>query len=192
MTETRKILFFSLTFVFLFSCTSKIKKVNHNKEENKYTFSILRSTFQSQKQIKFLDTTEWILKSIWIIPQSKTVLNLNSIDSNFHTEINNNDFYQFSIKKATIYRNNLKIGYITQNIEDFSEVKDTNWNKVGKISFLRLNFKSKIDTIINGVFNIEYNKLNRLHLTQNRTDNKTKKKEKIRLVFYKRIRKTSP
>jgi hypothetical protein len=162
-------------------------KLNLTKEK-RYSTKPFRTTYPKEEFIKSLDTSEWILKSYWIHPSDKSVIKMYTDDSLFYHRIQNdtNDVYSFTPSKGMIFKNGKSIGTIKTRKIDFDTLADQSMNKIGIRYHTLFYLNQPNDTIMNGMFNISYSRNERLQISQIRTENKTKKEEIVRLIFYKR------
>ena len=179
--------------LLIVSCSNNENNKNNNKRfcntsQPQYTYRPHRSGFTREAFIKELDTSKWILKSYWIMPSNKSVINLDSSDSLLHFKLTNSgsNTYIFKTSSDLIFKNGTKIGSIKKDKTDFR----THKNRQGELLGIRYHtifyFSQSEDSILKGLFNITYSRFERLHLSQLRINNKTKKKELVRLIFYKK------
>lgn len=163
----------------------KTNKSDHVKE-NRYDTKPFRTTYPKEEFIKSLDTTEWILKSYWILPSNKSIIKMHTNDSLLYHRNQKDDIYSFIPSKGMIFKNGKSIGEIKTRKIDFDTLADQSGNKIGIRYHTLFYLNQPTDSIMNGMFNISYSKNERLQISQIRTDNKTKKEEVVRLIFYKK------
>lgn len=179
--------------LLIVSCSNNENKRDNSKRfcnstQPVYTYQPYMSGYTKEAFIKELDTSKWILKSYWIIPSNKSVINLDSSDSLLNFKLTNSDSntYIFKTSSNIIFKNGGKIGSIKKDKTDFQ----THKNRQGELLGIRYHtifyFSQSHDSILNGLFNISYSRFERLHLSQIRINNKTDKKEVVRLIFYKK------
>ena len=159
------------------------KKLNNS---SLYSYRPFRNTYTPEAFIKELDTSEWILNSYWIHPSSKSRFNMTTNDSLYHMiSKNRSDLYRFHPSSGLIYKNDVKVGFIKKKRIDFGNLKYRNGEEIGTRYFTRFYIYQENDSLINGCFNINFGKNERLHITQLRTNNETKKEYLVKLIFYK-------
>lgn len=149
--------------------------------KEKYTYSTNSCAIKENKKIE-LDTSSWLLNSYWITPINKTTMNLSSEDTLLIHKIKNpqSELYEFIPSKKIITYNGKEIGEIQLDRMD-------NDHQKRYLIFLQV-FQPE-HTFINGRFSISYFRNDSLFLTHERENYKTHIKERVKLIFYKKINK---
>lgn len=175
----------------IFSCNNN---GNKNLKEllcstkGKYSYEQFRSTMTSQAFINELDTSKWILHSYRFHPTRKRSFNMLSKDTlHFHNDLNmRKDLFSFQPSSGLIFKNDTQIGEIKKDKINYDTIKFHNGKKIGISYHTRFYIHQPNDSIMNGLFNVNYCKRQRLHLATVRTNNKTKEKDVIYLIFFKK------